>query len=283
MKNRLKLIPALFAIPLLMANSPAPGTRTNEIADIKVEYSNETKVEDEYHYDLKITNNDSSYLLVKSLRVIDQCEGKTNSILLESFGNEIVLPSKSISISGESSFQLSTCSKLDFYGHGYEHTVEEEYTLKNRSEITLAESAQDYNTFKFSFERVGCGVEEHILCTFLYGGEEHSFISEKSCDPEEEFMFKIADKNIKAEDITLVKTSIVGYVGHKISTMNFGSAVVMILVVLAMIFAGFFVLAGIVVGTVFIVKGIKRSKRRNAEQAKIEQATKETPVENKIE
>lgn len=268
-----------------MANSPAPGTRTNEIADIKVEYSNETKVEDDrYHYDLKITNNDSSYLLVKSLKVIDNCEGKTNSILLESFGNEIVLPAKSISISGESSFQLSTCSKLDFHGDGYAQTIEEEFTLENRSEITLVESAQDYNAFKFSFDRIECGKEDHVLCTFLYGGEEHSFVSDNSCNPKEEFMFKVADKNIKAEDISLVKVSMVGYVRKYVGRMNLGlPAVVFIIVLSLMIIFGFFVLAGIVVGTVFIIKGIKRSKRRSAEQAKIEQAAKETPAENKIE
>ena len=61
-KNKLLVSSTILVLPLLMANSPAPQAFPNKYDDATISYVKTGEINNEFIYDITITNNGNGYI-----------------------------------------------------------------------------------------------------------------------------------------------------------------------------------------------------------------------------
>ncbi|MCQ2776157.1 MAG: hypothetical protein MJ217_00310 [Bacilli bacterium] len=282
MKNKRLLASLFLALPILMANSPAPirAGEKDEYRDFNFSLKNGEIRENKTYFEITINNTGDGFLSFEEFDLKTSKYGEVY-IYVDTYGNDEMLPphtstTRKASIN-RTGVNIEELNKIKIVGEAYTDVVQDfQFTTVDEFTFGHIDSTTRFSaSYRFTYDgKVPENTKNNfgLISTFNVDGNNFTYWTFLRSDflrngsgGVEYILF--GDEVNSTSNVELVSYSLIRandfHYSHGIGDL--GSVVGAIV---GTVFIAAFIIALIppfIVGTIFLVKGIKRGKRRRAE------------------
>ena len=255
-KNKIKMLPLFLFVPLLMANSPAPMPTTRDYEDFTVNCTLLSESENNYRYQLEITNNGEEYISVfyhYGIRLNDRgiyyenIEGKL-------FDSEMIIPHQT------KTYVAQTYEPLNLDGE--QHWSTEIYDMKDENvtfaNYLLIKTSNNKYSLKSDIEGEGDYYYAGII-EVTYDGVDYAF--EVDLDRGDPYVFTNEELDLTKLTINKITAYRSSYNTYKGNFGGFVKALAIGIGIIALIAFG--VVSLIVLAIVLIITLIDKHRKKN--------------------
>lgn len=241
-------------MPFLMANSPAPFPTSAEYYDINVAYSFVGKEDNDYLYDLTITNTGNEYALISQYLGANY-SGIYGTIECDAFRNECLAPNQTKTYKYVADGNFDNIVNEEITWHTYYYSIKENNITWSNVSIQKGSS---YYVIKGDFKNVGDYYYSSIV-ELVYQDETY-YIDARYSDKSLRLYVEqdINPNNIEIKNITFYQSSYQTYKGG----MYLAYA---IYIFLGLLILGIFVIPPAIIIPISVVS-YKRKKHNNVSE-----------------
>lgn len=269
-KNKLLMSCTMLALPLLMANSPAPFAYPDKYDDAEVSYVKTGETDNENLYEITIENNGSGYVNIR--------HSSFDNLHIEDdyyYDYELVAPNKTMTFSASIS-KNKQINESNFAVYAYTEFGEKTHAISDISSFEktfIGREDENHNrtylyTYRVTFtstKLLDVDYNESVIYCVNYGGSDHYYY-DYSVYSSFEFSTK---EDLNAEDITLKPDNTIYLKGREYNSffnINLDAlAIVGVIFTLTFVFP---VIPGLVVAIVFLIRGIVKKNKNKKDSVK---------------
>ena len=261
MKNKLKFIPFLLAVPLLfMANSPAPGPKTYQYSDFEITDLTFSEPDENglYSYSATIENKGDSYISLYHCYI----GSKSSSYYrfkdkYDSYRACVPPHSSATYYSRDLIDEKFTLEESEFWCEAYNSDGTAEYSkVEFVSKEEISDKEQTYYTFKIVDYKAPSKERYSPLITLSIKGEKMCYLA-KFEGKNNQFTLDLSDSSLVAEDFAFESIDLTIYYTYGISL----NGLLTIFGILSLISFGAICFGGIIFVSIFFsIRGVKKRK-----------------------